>query len=267
MHKTKLLKLLGISLIVGILGLTGFCNNSGNNSGNNNNLLLGVVVAQQQAAQAAYEAANNTDNPQWFCAIAAKYTSSTNYVAILTPLVAQDCNVNYWGSSTNAIKQRLLETINNDADLSSNCPNTRNAISSIDFSSAPGAPEREKFIYKGGRSLLSEVGLSTTDYTVVSPNTFKLYFPLALIKGYVSIIDTDPNTPGIQPETSCQNAVQNKIDSLTDSNKFCSNTASNPYSLPVCDSNKTKVVLGFCTYGSDVPSNDPLKCATLDDQF
>ena len=110
-HKTKLLKLLGISLIVGILGLTGFCKKSEDN----NDLALGagLLVAQQQAEQAA----------QWFCAIVSK--SGTTYNAMLTPLVAQDCNVNYWGSSTNAIKQRLLETIG-DPDLSSNCPNTRN---------------------------------------------------------------------------------------------------------------------------------------------
>jgi hypothetical protein len=69
MHKTKLLKLLGISLIVGILGLTGFCKKSEDN--NDLALVAGLVVAEQQAqqaAQAAYEAANNTDNPQFFCA-------------------------------------------------------------------------------------------------------------------------------------------------------------------------------------------------------
>ena len=38
MHKTKLLKLLGISLIVGILGLTGFCKKSEDN----NDLALGA---------------------------------------------------------------------------------------------------------------------------------------------------------------------------------------------------------------------------------
>jgi hypothetical protein len=32
MHETKLLKLLGISLIVGILGLTGFCKKSNDNN-------------------------------------------------------------------------------------------------------------------------------------------------------------------------------------------------------------------------------------------
>ena len=58
MHKTKLLRLLGISLIVGILGLTGFCKKS---KDNNDLALAGLVVAQQQAeqaAQAAYEEAN-----------------------------------------------------------------------------------------------------------------------------------------------------------------------------------------------------------------
>jgi hypothetical protein len=51
MHKTKLLKLLGIFLIVGILGLTGFCKKSEDN----NDLALGagLVVAQQQAEQSA----------------------------------------------------------------------------------------------------------------------------------------------------------------------------------------------------------------------
>lgn len=146
MHETKLLKLLGISLIVGILGLTGFCKKSNDN----NDLALGagLVVAQQQAEQAAYEAANNTENPQWFCALVTK-NSSNNYIATLTPLVAQDCNVNYWGYSTNVIKQRLLDTIDGDTDLSTNCPNTKTYISGLDFSSI-----QEKFIYVNGSSLL-----------------------------------------------------------------------------------------------------------------
>jgi hypothetical protein len=128
MNETKLLKLLGISLIVGILGLTGFCKKSEDN----NDLALGagLVVAQQQAEQAAYEAANNTDNPQWFCAQVWK-NPSNYYMAILTPLVAQDCNVNYWGYSTNEFRRRLLETIDNDRDLTDNCPSTRNAISNV----------------------------------------------------------------------------------------------------------------------------------------
>jgi hypothetical protein len=127
MHETKLLKLLGISLIVGILGLTGFCKKSNDN----NDLALGagLVVAQQQAEQAAYEAANNTDNPQWFCAQVTK--SGTYYVATLTPLVEQDCNQGFLGSSTDEFKQKLLNTINSDANLNTNCPNTKNLISSF----------------------------------------------------------------------------------------------------------------------------------------
>jgi hypothetical protein len=258
MHETKLLKLLGISLIVGILGLTGFCKKSEDN----NDLALGagLVVAQQQAEQAAYEAANNTDNPQWFCAIVTKF--GTTYNAMITPLVAQDCNLNYWGSSTNAIKQRLLEKIDGDADLRSNCSNTRNVISNFDFSSGIG---EEKFKYVNGSSLLSEVGLDPTTYTVVSPNTYKLFYLLKYIKNIAN--DTDPNTPGNQNEASCQTAVQNKIDSIPDSNKFCSNTALSLLSIPACDSSsgKTKAVVGVCKYGSGVANNDPLKCATLND--
>jgi hypothetical protein len=78
MHETKLLKLLGISLIVGILGLTGFCKIfNGNNDNNDLALGAGLLVAQQQAEQAAYEAANNTENPQWFCAQVIKNTRVT----------------------------------------------------------------------------------------------------------------------------------------------------------------------------------------------
>jgi hypothetical protein len=268
MHKTKLLKLLGISLIVGILGLTGFCKKSNDN----NDLALGagLVVAQQQAeqaAQAAYEAANNTDNPPWFCAIVGKF--GTTYDAFLTPLVAQDCNVNSLDFSTNAFKQRLLDLLdptNGDPDLSQNCTNTRNAIENFDFSSFPGGGGSGQVIYVNGRSLLDEVGLSTTDYTVVSPNTYKLFLSLNFIN--VFAIDNDPFTSGNQSETSCVNAVSIKLNSI-DYNKFCSNTASNPYSLPVCDSSsgKTKAVVGVCKYGSGVANNDPLKCATLNDQF
>ena len=261
MHETKLLKLLGISLIVGILGLTGFCKKSEDN----NDLALGagLVVAQQQAEQAAYEAANNTENPQWFCAHVTKISSS-NYIAMITPLVAQDCNVNYWGFSTNAFKQRLLDTIDGDPNLSSNCPNTRSAISSFDFSNGPGGPVQEKFIYVNGSSLLDEVGLSTTTYTVVSPNTYKLFNLLKYIKSIAN--DTDPNTTGPQTETSCQTAVQNKIDSIPDSNKFCSNTAFTYLSIPACNSSSgiTKAVLAICNYGSGATSNI---CATLNDQF
>jgi len=58
-------------------------------SEDNNDLVLGagILVAQQQAEQAAYEAANNTDNPQWFCAQVWKDASNNYYSAILTPLV------------------------------------------------------------------------------------------------------------------------------------------------------------------------------------
>ena len=252
MHKTKLLKLLGISLIVGILGLTGFCKKSKDN----NDLALGagLVVAQQQAEQAAYEAANNTDNPQWFCAQVVKY--GTTYLAHLTPLVAQDCNVSYWGSLTNAIKQRLLETIDGDQTLSTNCPNTRNFISILDFASATGA-EREKFIYVSGSSLLSEVGLNPSTYTVVSPNISKLYYLLTTIKAYANGIS----------ENGCVNAVNSKINNIPDSNNFCSNLA-NPHTGVVdCNSSgRTKVVFASCYYGSGAPSGSTI-CATLNDQF
>ena len=263
MHKTKLLKLLGISLIVGILGLTGFCKKSKDN----NDLALGagLVVAQQQAEQAAYEAANNTENPEFFCAFVRKI--DTYYTAELLPLVKQDCNqypASILGSSSDEIKQRLLNTINNDPDLNTSCPNTRNAISNFNFSSvggggsSGGGTAETKNIYETGKSLLSEVGLSTTTYTVVSPNVFKLFVTLSLIKGFAS---------GSTPETSCKNAVENKLNSI-DSGKFCSNTTSNLFGLPVCDSSsgKTKVVQALCAYGSGVPSNYRT-CATLKDQF
>jgi len=87
MHETKLLKLLGISLLVGILGLTGFCIKLKSNDNNDLALGAGLVLAQQQPEQAAYQAANNTDNPQWFCAQVWKDASNNYYSAILTPLV------------------------------------------------------------------------------------------------------------------------------------------------------------------------------------
>jgi hypothetical protein len=235
------------------LGLTGFCKKSKDN--NDLALVAGLVVAEQQAqqaAQAAYEAANNTENRQSFCAQVIKTTfpgNSPTYQVKLTPLVRQDCNVNYWGFSTNAFRQRLLETINGDPDLSSNCPNTKTYISGLDFSSI-----QEKFIYKDGRSLLSEVNLDPTTYTVVSPNTYKLYFLLTLIKNYANS----------QTETNCENAVQNKIDSIPNSNKFCSNTALALLSIPACDSSSgiTKAVFGLCFYGSSGST-----CATPYEQF
>jgi hypothetical protein len=218
------------------------------------------VLAQQQAeqaAQAAYEAANNTDNPQWFCAIVTK--SGTTYNAMLTPLVEQDCNLNYFSSTPDATQQNLLNTIN--LYLSASCPVTRNAINNFDFSSFPGGGGSGQVIYVNGRSLLDEVGLSTTTFTVVSPNTYKLFYLLKYIKNIAN--DTDPNTPGNQNEASCQTTVQNKIDSIPDSNKFCSNTAFPLLSIPACDSSSgiTKAVFGMCNYGSSST------CATLNDQF
>jgi hypothetical protein len=258
MHETKLLKLLGISLIVGILGLTGFCIKLKSNDNNDLALGAGLVLAQQQAeqaAQAAYEAANNTDNPQWFCALVAK--SGTTYNATLTPLVAQDCNLNYFNISTNAFKQKLLDTIDGDADLSANCPLTRDAINNFDFSSFPGGGGSGQVIYVNGRSLLDEVGLSTTDYTVVSPNTYKLIYLL----NYIQFFASGTN------ESGCVNAINSKLNSI-ESNKFCSNIASNQFGLPVCNSSsgKTKVVYAQCYYGSGAPSGSTI-CATLDDQF
>jgi hypothetical protein len=215
------------------------------------------VVAQQQAEQAAYEAANNTDNPQWFCAWVMKTTFSGNsptYQVTLTPLVAQDCNVNYWGFSTNAFKQRILDTINNDIDLSTNCPNTKTYISGLDFPSTV-----EKFIYVNGSSLLSEVGLSTTTYTVVSPNTSKLFQLLSSI----SVIAQNDTS-----EATCQTAVANKLNSIPDSNTFCA-----LYDSPssTCSSGQTKVVFAQCAYGDIDINNDSTPdfraCATLNDQF
>jgi len=130
---------------------------------------------------------------------------------------------------------------------------------------------QEKFIYVNGSSLLDEVGLSTTTYTVVSPNTYKLFYLLKQIKSIAN--DTDPNTPGNQNEASCQTSVQNKIDSIPDSNKFCSNTAFPLLSIPACDSSSgtTKVVFAQCAYGDIDINNDNnpdfKACATLDDQF
>jgi len=114
-----------------------------------------------------------------------------------------------------------------------------------------------KIIYVNGRNLLDEVGLSTATYTVVSPNTFKLFQPLIFIKNIL--------ISSSQPENSCLNAVNSKLNSI-DSDKFCTNTASNFYSLPVCDSSKTKVVQAQCAYGSGVP-DDYIKCKTLKEQF
>jgi hypothetical protein len=227
------------------------------------------VVAEQQAqqaAQAAYEAANNTENPQWFCAWVTKITfptdngsNSPTYIATLTPLVAQDCNVNYWGYSTNAIRQRLLDTIDGDPDLSSNCPNTRSAISNYNFSF--GGAVEERFIYKDGRSLLSEVGLSPTDYTVVSPNTYKLFELLIWISLFANDNDLNFDNDN-QTETSCKNAIESKLNSI-ESDKFCLLGINND---STCPDGKTKVVLAQCAYGSGVPSNYRT-CANLKDQF
>jgi hypothetical protein len=273
MHETKLLKLLGISLLVGILGLTGFCKKSKDN--NDLALVAGLVVAQQQAeqaAQAAYEAANNTENRQSFCAQVTKFTfptdngsNSPTYIAKLTPLVAQDCNVNYWGSSTNAFKRRLLEKIDSDADLRANCPNTRNAISNYDFSF--GGAVQEKFNYENGKSLLTEVNLSTTTYTVVSPNIYKRYEILFGIFAFATDADLNPGN-GYQSEDNCKTAVQNKINSIPGLNTFCSLIAS-PSST--CPSGQTKVVSAMCAYGDlDIDNDgnpDFNACATLRDQF
>jgi hypothetical protein len=180
--------------------------------------------------------------------------NSPTYKATLTPLEAQDCNVNYWGQSTNAIRQRLIDTIDGDTDLSTNCPNTRNYISGKDFSSG-----QEKFIYVDGKSLLSEVGLSTTTYTVVSPNTYKLVNLLVGI-GYYAQNNTS--------EATCQTAVANKLNSIPDYNTFCS-LSSSPNST--CPSGETKVVFAQCAYGDIyIESNstpDFKPCATLNDQF
>jgi len=263
MHSTKLLKLLGISLIVGILGLTGFCKKSEDN----NDLALGagLVVAQQQAEQAAYEEANNTENPQWFCAKVVKTTIGSNnptYQVTLTPLVEKDCNKDYWGLSTNALKLKLLDTIDGDSNLKTNCPKTRSAISGFDFSTIFGGPVQEKFIYKNGSSLLSEVGLSTTTYTVVSPNTYKRYSLLESIKSFAIDADQNPSN-GLQGENSCQTAVQNKIASIPDSSTFCYLSAS-PHSF-TCPTGQTKVVSAQCSYGDSVSGSG--KCKTLDEKF
>ena len=268
MHKTKLLKLLGIFLIVGILGLTGFCKKSKDN--NDLVLVAGLVAVQQQAeqaAQAAYEEANKKENPEFFCAQVTKSSNVTYYEATLLPLVEQDCNqypASILGSSSDEIKQRLLNTINNDPDLNTSCPNTRNAISNFDFSSfggggsGGGGAVKTKNIYEPGKSLLSEVGLDPTTYTVISPNIYKRSLLLIFINNFAK------SPP---PEDTCKNAIENKLNSI-DSGKFCSNTTSNLFGLPVCDSSsgKTKVAQAQCAYGSGVPSNY-IKCATLRDQF
>jgi hypothetical protein len=260
MHKTKLLKLLGISLIVGILGLTGFCKKSKDN--NDSVLVAGLVVAEQQAQQAAqaaqqaaYEAANNRENPEFFCAYVIKKSNVTYYEALLLPLVEQDCNqypASILGSSTDELKQKLLNTINNDPDLNTSCPNTRSAISNFDFSTPPsdGGSVQIKNTYKG-KSLLSEVGLSTKDYTVVSPNAYKLSILLSFIDYFAKNL----------PETTCQNAIQNKLNSI-EYDKFCYLT----FTSSTCPTNKTKVAQAQCAYGSGVPSNY-IKCETLNDQF
>jgi hypothetical protein len=81
--------------------------------------------------------------------------SGTTYNAILTPLVAQDCNESgvFGFSSFDELKQKLLNIINNDPDLNTNCPNTKNYISNYNFSppsdgGAGGGPPPIKFNYK-----------------------------------------------------------------------------------------------------------------------
>jgi hypothetical protein len=172
--------------------------------------------------------------------------------------VAQDCNKDYWGYSTNAFKQRLLDTID-DLNLSTPCSNTKTYISGLDFSNGPGGPVQEKFIYVNGSSLLTEVNLNTTTYTVVSPNTYKLVYLLGSIDYYVQ-----NNTF----ETSCQTAIQNKISNIPGYNTFCSLFES-PSST--CSSGQTKVVFAKCAYG-DIDTNnngnaDFRACKTLNDQF
>lgn len=81
--------------------------------------------------------------------------------------------------------------------------------------------------------------------------------------------DTDPSTPGNQTETSCQNAVQNKINNIPDFNTFCSLSSTPPSST--CPSGKTKVVFAQCAYGDIDINNDNTPdfraCKTLNDQF
>jgi hypothetical protein len=261
MHKTKLLRLLGISLIVGILGLTGFCKKS---KDNNDLALAGLVVAQQQAeqaAQAAYEEANKKENPEFFCAMVMK--SGNTYFAKLMPLAERDCNINNLFPPIDEYKQRLLNTIDSDENLKTKCPNTKNAISNFSFPSGGGGSvdfEIRFFYVNGKRSLLPEVNLSTTDFTVVSPDTYKLIFLLSIIYNNFA--------SGASPETSCQTAIKNKIGSLPDSNKFCSIPALTSLSIPACDINsgKTKVVEAQCAYGSNIPSGS-IKCKIFSKQF
>jgi hypothetical protein len=243
------------------LGLTGFCKKS---KDNNDLALAGLVVAQQQAeqaAQAAYEEANKKENPEFFCAIVEKYSNVTYYRALLLPLVERDCNqypASILGSSSDEIKQRLLNTINNDPDLNTSCPNTRNAISNFNFNfnftppPSDGDPPQIKNIYEPGKSLLSEVGLDPTTYTVISPNIFKRSFLLSYIYIFAN------SSP---PETTCKNAIENKLNSI-ENDKFCylSITSS------TCPTGKTKVVQAECAYGSGVPDSY-IKCATLKKQF
>ncbi len=71
-----------------------------------------------------------------------------------------------------------------------------------------------------------------------------------------------------QTETSCQTAVQNKINNIPDFNTFCQLSAS-PSST--CPSGKTKVVYAGCAYGDIDINNDNTPdfraCKTLNDQF
>jgi hypothetical protein len=84
------------------------------------------------------------------------------------------------GFSTNAFKQKLLDTIDGDADLSQIVPIPEMQYLILIFLVFQEV-EEEKFIYVNGSSLLDEVGLSTTTYTVVSPNTYKLVYLLNYI--------------------------------------------------------------------------------------
>ena len=270
MKEKKLLKLLGISLIVGILGFLGSCNLFKKEDDNNEALLLGAAVVQQQAEAAAYEEANNTANAQWFCAFVSKVSSGSNlyYTATLTPLVEQDCNIEnvmYNGSSGTMFDEykTFLRNIINDEGLSNNCTATVNYINNLQPPSGGGNGNPDslpptKIIFVSGRSLLDEIGADKTTYSVVSANVYKRVVRLTLVRG-VANIDND---------SSCVSAIDDKINSIE--SDLCEFFGGSPLScIKLFNNNNntgTKALSASCYYGPNVPPG-LIKCLTLNEQF
>ena len=207
MNETKLLKLLGISLIVGILGFLGSCKKEDDN---NEALLLGAAVVQQQAAEASaaeYNAQNNATKPDFYCEITFTYGSNTTKQLI--PLPAAECNIGYFSESE--YKNRLIARI--DSEFASSCSNTRTAIINASSTDYPGPTSAN---FKSGQSiaqyLASAYGFNASDLTVISPAKYKSYTEYIAIKSRAQTIS----------EGDCVNAVDNKLDlEHPNKDKYC----------------------------------------------